>query len=232
MKLLDSLTHSTAGRGQILVTMQQMMVVLGILIYVLTFPGVVFAQFYPQPGLYGNGFGTYGFYHNKQNGINFPVFNAHDPRSADLGSTRHAVFQYHHSPNTKRVKNRDKLEHLGETLKGQVDELRRLPDQKLELVFLVDSSTSVGHEDFQNELKFVKKLLADFTVDSSNTRVAVVTFSSQSRVIRHIDQLETDGGRTEHHKCSLLQEDMPRIGYAGGGTFTLGAIKEAKVMRL
>lgn len=52
----------------------------------------------------------------------------------------------------------------------------------MELVFLVDSSSSVGATNFLDELKFVKKLLADFTVSYNQTRVAVITFSSQDRV--------------------------------------------------
>lgn len=58
----------------------------------------------------------------------------------------------------------------------------QVPGQRLELVFLVDSSASVGAENFFNEIKFVKKLLADFAVSYNQTRVAVVTFSSKNKV--------------------------------------------------
>lgn len=120
-----------------------------------------------------------------------------------------------------------KVEHLGELLKRHVENLRRTANRKAELVFLVDSSASVGAENFFNELKFVKKLLADFTVDRNTTRVCVVTFSSRSRIVRHIDHLTqpTDS----HHKCSLLEEELPKIQYTGGGTYTLGAFLEAQV---
>ena len=40
-----------------------------------------------------------------------------------------------------------------------------------DLVFLVDSSASVGAETFYNEIKFIRKLLADFTVSENTTRV-------------------------------------------------------------
>lgn len=30
-------------------------------------------------------------------------------------------------------------------------------------------------------------------------------------------------------KCKLLNEELPTIGFSGGGTFTAGALKEAKV---
>lgn len=60
--------------------------------------------------------------------------------------------------------------------------LRQAPGQRVELVFLVDASASVGAENFFNEIKFVKKLLADFAVSYNQTRVAVITFSSKSKV--------------------------------------------------
>ena len=198
--------------------MQYLMVVLGILIFIFCFPGVIRTR-HLQPEFNNmNLFNQWNVPFNSAKGNSFPIFNAN---KEDF-----SVYEFH-SPGGNGKK--DKLQHLGDTLKSQVEELRRTPNHQLELVFLVDSSSSVGFDDFQNELKFVKKLLADFTVDAYNTRVAVVTFSSESRVIRHINQLETNDGRKEHHKCSLLQEDMPKINYAGGGTYTLGAFLETKV---
>ena len=52
-----------------------------------------------------------------------------------------------------------------------------------DLVFLVDSSASVGAENFYNEIKFIRKLLADFTVSYNTTRVVVITYSSVNQVI-------------------------------------------------
>lgn len=121
---------------------------------------------------------------------------------------------------------RSKVEVLGEVLKNGVDALRKRPDKSVDLLFLVDSSASVGAENFFNELKFVKKLLADFTVAFNNTRVAVVTFSSKTKVVRHIDHLTN--ASEENHKCRLLDQQLPMIKYSGGGTFTLGALLEAK----
>lgn len=125
------------------------------------------------------------------------------------------------------VSSKEKVELLGEILKRHVDRLRKTENKKVELVFLVDSSASVGAEDFTNELKFVRKLVADFTVDRDTTRVAVVTFSSKSRVVRNIDHLTQ--ADNSHHKCSLLEEELPGIEYVGGGTYTLGAMLEAQV---
>ena len=59
------------------------------------------------------------------------------------------------------------------------------PGEGLEadLVFLVDSSASVGAENFYNEIKFIRKLLADFTVSLNTTRVVIITYSSVNQVL-------------------------------------------------
>lgn len=160
-------------------------------------------------------------------------------------------FNHGSNPNSKKFNNKDspnnkldnevlksKVEVLGEVLKHRVQALRHVPGQKVELIFLVDSSASVGADNFFNELKFVRKLLADFTVSSDAARVAVVTFSSKNRVVRHIDHLsppneEDDDeansiSREEKHKCRLLEQELPAITYTGGGTYTLGALLEAQ----
>ena len=148
----------------------------------------------------------------------------------ELSSSLEYSCQSPHSYHTgySEKTNKSKVQILGEILKRHVLSLRRTPNKKVDLVFLVDSSASVGKENFFNELKFVKKLLADFTVDQDTTRVSVITFSSPSRVVRHIDHMTRP--RDTQHKCSLLQEELPKIKYTGGGTFTLGAVLEAKVM--
>ncbi len=121
-----------------------------------------------------------------------------------------------------------KVDYLGEVLKGYVAQLRNTPNKKVDLVFLVDSSGSVKEEGFWNELKFVKKLLADFTVDRNNTRVAVITFSSCERgVVRAIDHMTEPSD--ELNKCSLLEHELPGIEYKTGGTCTRGALQEAQV---
>lgn len=45
--------------------------------------------------------------------------------------------------------------------------------------------------------------------------------------IRHIDQISE--AKKENDKCMLINYDIPKIRFVGGGTFTYGAFKEAKV---
>lgn len=71
---------------------------------------------------------------------------------------------------------KSKVDVLGDIFKKSIDSFKNT--QKLELIFLIDGSSSVGENNFKSELKFVKKLLSDVTVDYNHTRVAIVTFSS------------------------------------------------------
>ncbi|TRY75103.1 hypothetical protein TCAL_09357 [Tigriopus californicus] len=118
-----------------------------------------------------------------------------------------------------------KVENLGSILKRGVARLRNHPHQEVDLVFLVDSSASVGAENFHNEIKFIKKLLADFTVSFNTTRVVVVTYSSVDQVIRQVDHISSPSPLFQ--KCFLLDEEIPAISYNSGGTYTLGALMQA-----
>lgn len=134
---------------------------------------------------------------------------------------------WRHADVGTKTNSSSKTEVLGALLKKHVHKLRTVPGNQVELVFLVDSSASVGRDNFFNEIKFVKKLLADFTVAHWAARVAIITFSSSHRVHAVVDQLRNPS--TEQHKCSLLNDDLPTITYVGGGTYTKGAFLEAQV---
>lgn len=76
---------------------------------------------------------------------------------------------------------KSKVEVLGEVFKHEVDGLKS--SGALDLVFLVDASSSIGESNFRSELKFVKKIMSDVTVDYNHTRVAIVTFGSTENVV-------------------------------------------------
>ena len=120
-----------------------------------------------------------------------------------------------------------KVETLGAVLKRHIKALKDTSNKQIDIIFLVDSSTSVGKHNFVDEIKFVKQLLSDFTVDVTHTRVSVITFSSRERVVRQIDYL--DEKQKDRHKCRLLEDDLRKVTYSGGGTYTLGAFLEARV---
>uniref|UniRef100_A0A2K6EQD9 Sushi, von Willebrand factor type A, EGF and pentraxin domain-containing protein 1 n=1 Tax=Propithecus coquereli TaxID=379532 RepID=A0A2K6EQD9_PROCO len=117
-----------------------------------------------------------------------------------------------------------KVERLGQAFRRRVRRLREL-SERLELVFLVDESSSVGQANFLSELKFVRKLLSDFPVVPTATRVAIVTFSSKNNVVPRVDYISSR--RARQHKCALLSREIPAITYRGGGTYTKGAFQQA-----
>uniref|UniRef100_A0A8C4N059 Sushi, von Willebrand factor type A, EGF and pentraxin domain-containing protein 1 n=1 Tax=Equus asinus asinus TaxID=83772 RepID=A0A8C4N059_EQUAS len=117
-----------------------------------------------------------------------------------------------------------KVERLGQAFRRRVRRLREL-SERLELVFLVDESSSVGQANFLSELKFVRKLLSDFPVVPTATRVAIVTFSSKNNVVPRVDYISSR--RAHQHKCALLSQEIPAITYRGGGTYTKGAFQQA-----
>lgn len=119
-----------------------------------------------------------------------------------------------------------KAERLGQAFKQNV---RKLRDKSLclDLVFLVDESSSVGANNFLSELRFIRKMLSDFPVAPENTRVALVTFSSKTHVVTRVDHISAP--KSHQHKCSLFNKEIPAINYRGGGTYTKGAFQRAAV---
>lgn len=79
---------------------------------------------------------------------------------------------------------KSKVEVLGEVFKHEVDALKS--SGALDLVFLVDASSSIGESNFRSELKFVKKIMSDVTVDYNHTRVAIITFGSAENVVCNV----------------------------------------------
>ncbi|XP_045068130.1 sushi, von Willebrand factor type A, EGF and pentraxin domain-containing protein 1 isoform X2 [Coregonus clupeaformis] len=114
-----------------------------------------------------------------------------------------------------------KVERLGQAFKKNVRTLRE-KSARLDLVFLVDESSSVGANNFLSELRFVRKLLSDFPVAPEDTRVALVTFSSKTHVVTRVDHVTAP--KSHQHKCSLFNQEIP---YRGGGTYTKGAFQRA-----
>ncbi|XP_051576791.1 sushi, von Willebrand factor type A, EGF and pentraxin domain-containing protein 1 isoform X5 [Myxocyprinus asiaticus] len=117
-----------------------------------------------------------------------------------------------------------KVERLGQVFRKNVRLLRE-QGGLLDLVFLVDESSSVGASNFGNELRFVRKLLSDFPVSPEATRVALVTFSSKNHVVTRVDYVSMP--KAHQHKCSLFSKEIPSITYRGGGTYTRGAFQRA-----
>lgn len=147
-----------------------------------------------------------------------------------------------------------KVQELSAVLKTTIHRIRQ-QYKKMDIVFLIDSSSSVGKSNFRSELRFVIKFLSDFNVSFNYTRVSIVTFSSQDKIVckfdqngifnvqfhiacffkyqidknqvRHVDHISE--ANSDNDKCKLLNSQMPAIDFAGGGTHTADALQQAKV---
>ncbi|XP_018333054.1 sushi, von Willebrand factor type A, EGF and pentraxin domain-containing protein 1-like [Agrilus planipennis] len=119
---------------------------------------------------------------------------------------------------------KSKLDFLGETLKANINALKKY--RKLDVVFLIDNSWTVGEQNFQSELTFVKKILSDISVDYDRSRIAIVTFSSKTNLVKNVDQISRPV--RENNKCLFLNKELNQINFTGGGTYTLGAFRLAK----
>ena len=88
-----------------------------------------------------------------------------------------------------------------------------------DIVFILDSSGSVGSANFQKMLTFVKSMAQGFDIGKTGTEVGVVTYSSKPTNQFHLNKY-TD-------KNSLLGA-IQNIHYISGGTNTADAIKYAR----
>lgn len=71
---------------------------------------------------------------------------------------------------------------LSAVLKQTIHRIRQ-QYKKMDIIFLIDSSSSVGKSNFHSELRFVIKFLSDFNVSYNYTRVSILTFSSQEKIV-------------------------------------------------
>jgi hypothetical protein len=81
----------------------------------------------------------------------------------------------------------------------------------IDIVFVLDSSGSVGAYNFQTMKIFVKNVIYNFNIGANQTRVGVINFSSAAY---HIIQLGSE------NNASSLYAAVDAIQYIGGGTRT------------
>ena len=81
--------------------------------------------------------------------------------------------------------------------------------QQVDLVFVLDRSGSVPKQGWVSMLNFVRDILEHFTVDSDNTRVAIVTFSTEATV--DINDLAPSVQSDLENKCTLNQRISQRV---------------------
>ena len=85
----------------------------------------------------------------------------------------------------------------------------------MDLAFILDSSGSVGSYNFQQVKNFVKDVVDFFNIGTSGTHVAVVTYSTYTRLEFNLKA---------HYTKSAMKNAVGNIYYRGGWTYTADAL--------
>ncbi|XP_071951453.1 sushi, von Willebrand factor type A, EGF and pentraxin domain-containing protein 1-like isoform X2 [Antedon mediterranea] len=115
----------------------------------------------------------------------------------------------------------DQVEENALRLLANLEEFQNAPS---EIVFLLDSSGSIGASRWPLEVDFVRQISTIFTVSADTARVAIVSYSSGTQIYTRIDHITE---ATDKNKCTLLGQLEDALPYTGGGTYTLGALTRA-----
>jgi len=86
---------------------------------------------------------------------------------------------------------------------------------KADVVFVVDSSASIGLENFEKAKTFVKKTVGHFNFDEYHTLVSLIEYSSVPNMVFHLQDM-TD--------ILSFMEAVDNVTYSGGGTLTSDAL--------
>ncbi|XP_030056769.1 collagen alpha-1(XXVIII) chain isoform X1 [Microcaecilia unicolor] len=88
----------------------------------------------------------------------------------------------------------------------------------VELVFVIDSSESVGPENFQRIKSFVKALIDRVTVNQVTSRIGIINFSHQ---------VELSATLQQYSRKEDVKHAVDQMQYLGEGTFTATALNKA-----
>ena len=85
----------------------------------------------------------------------------------------------------------------------------------MDLAFILDCSGSVGSYNFQQVKNFVKDVVDFFNIGTSGTHVAVVTYSTSTRLEFNLKA---------HYTKSAIKKAVGKIYYQGEQTYTADAL--------
>ena len=88
-----------------------------------------------------------------------------------------------------------------------------------DIVFIVDSSTSVGAANFETMLNAIKSFVSDIDIDAGEIRIGLLTYNTRPYIQFYLN---------EHRTKSELLTAIDRVQYRLGSTNTAQAIKSAR----
>ncbi|NXG64693.1 COSA1 protein, partial [Hemiprocne comata] len=88
----------------------------------------------------------------------------------------------------------------------------------LELVFVIDSSESVGPDNFNIIRTFMKTIIDKVSANHPTTRIGIINFSHKVELVSSLKQYTTK---------EYLKSAVDKMPYLGEGTYTASAIQEA-----
>lgn len=88
---------------------------------------------------------------------------------------------------------------------------------KLDLIFLVDGSTSIGNSNFTKILMFVSEVIKHLDLAENRSRVGIVQFNGREKTELHLNSI--------YSKTEVLDFVQHRISYLTGVTLTGKAIR-------
>ncbi|KAK3083543.1 hypothetical protein FSP39_025167 [Pinctada imbricata] len=86
---------------------------------------------------------------------------------------------------------------------------------RMDLVFIIDASTSVGSDNFKLVIRFVEQIVKDLNIDNTDTRVGLLMYSTSTEIRFTLDQ---------HNSKQKILEEIRAIRYNGGSTNTADAL--------
>jgi len=92
-----------------------------------------------------------------------------------------------------------------------------------DIIFVLDESGSIGSADFNLMKSFVSQLVGRLDIDSGNTRVGLVTFSSSVGTYFNLNAYST---------VASVQAAVDSLRYRGGGTNTFTALAHVRTTML
>ncbi|CAI9741730.1 Hypothetical predicted protein [Octopus vulgaris] len=102
------------------------------------------------------------------------------------------------------------------TWSNELEQLNDCTSAQVDLLFVIDSSGSVGGPNFQKTKTFLNNVVSNLDISQNETRVAVLRFSSKPYVMFNFDKHSTKAAVTS------------AIAYNGGGTNTDSALDLAR----